>query len=393
MKIEEINKVCFVGAGSMGCFNALTAAIAGYQAVLYDVSAENREQVPEKLREIAAMLTSYGLCSQDVVDNALIRIVVNETLEAAVSDAELVSESVFESLQVKREVHQQLDRVLPPQTILTTNTSTLLVSQIEDVVERGNLFAALHSHLGSPLIDIVGGPRTSPATIDILQRYVTSLHCVPLVLKKENPGYVINAMLGPLLTTAMKLVIGNMASKESVDQAWMRDRNAPMGPFGMMDLFGLNIIHDSWKYKESTPEIDKDKESILAFLTPFIERGELGMKAGKGFYQYPEPAYQQESFNNDGDGDGVSVAGLALTAIVVVNAISLAVKGILEPDDIDLAWKAGTHLDTGPFAMLDAIGLEEFSLLLRTQCERGLCSSEQFDLVEGYLLKQSAQEV
>jgi enoyl-CoA hydratase / 3-hydroxyacyl-CoA dehydrogenase len=390
MKIEEINKVCFVGAGSMGCFNALTAAIAGYQAVLYDVSTENLEQVRVRLREIAAMLTSYGLCSQDVVDNALIRIVVNETLEAAVSDADLVSESVFESLQVKREVHQQLDRVLPPQTILTTNTSTLLVSQIEDVVERGNLFAALHSHLGSPLIDIVGGPRTSPATIDILQRYVTSLHCVPLVLKKENPGYVLNAMLGPLLTTAMKLVIGNMASKESVDQAWMRNRNAPMGPFGMMDLFGLNIIYDSWQYKESTPEIDKDKESILAFLTPFIERGELGMKAGKGFYQYPEPAYQQESFNN---GDDISVAGLALTSIVVVNAISLAVKGILEPDDIDLAWKAGTHLDTGPFAMLDAIGLEEFLLLLRTQCERGLCSSEQFNLVEGYLLKQSAQEV
>ncbi len=391
MKIAEINKVSFVGSGSMGCFNALTAAIAGYQAVLFDVSPENLEQVPSRLQEIASMLIRYGLCSQEVIDNAVLRITAESDLDVAVRDADLVSESVFESLQVKREVHKRLDGVLAEKTILTTNTSNLLVSQIEDVVERGSLFAALHSHLGSPLIDIVGGPRTSPSTIDILQRYVTSLHCVPLVLKKENPGYVLNAMLGPLLTTAMKLVIGNIASKEAVDNAWMQDRNAPMGPFGMMDLFGLNIIHDSWRYKESTSETAKDKEQILALLTPFIEQGDLGIKTGKGFYQYPEPEYQQENFIVSHD--DTEISSQALTTVLVLNAVILAAKDILSPEDIDLAWKAGTHLDAGPFSILETLGLGEFLKMLRAFCERGLCSVEQLNLVKGYLVQQSTQEV
>ena len=85
-------------------------------------------------------------------------------LHEAIANADLVSESVFEDLDLKRDVHRALDQAAPSHTILTTNTSALLVSDIEDVVERGDRFAAMHSHLGSLLVDIVGGPRTSPAT-------------------------------------------------------------------------------------------------------------------------------------------------------------------------------------------------------------------------------------
>ena len=98
-----------------------------------------------------------------------------------------------------------------------------MVSDIQDVVtaSRGGLFAALHSHLGSVLIDIVGGPRTTQNTVDILERYVLSLNGVPLVLKKESPGYVLNAMLGPVLGTAMLMRQANVATIENIDRAWM----------------------------------------------------------------------------------------------------------------------------------------------------------------------------
>ncbi len=142
----------------------------------------------------------------------------------------------------------------------------------------------------------MGGPRTSAATIDILQRYVLSTGGVPLVLKKEYPGYVLNAMLGPLLGCALLLVADGVASPEDVDRAWMGGRGATMGPFGMMDLFGVNVIHDSWQYRREDPFTARLRPKILALLQPMIDKGELGMKSGRGFYQYPAPQYQQSDF-------------------------------------------------------------------------------------------------
>ena len=266
MTIEEIRKVCYVGAGTMGCANSLVAAVSGYDVVLYDLSSESLGQVSEKQHEMGAFLVGAGYCSAEELEAGAARISCVEDLQEAVAGADLVSESVIENLGVKRAVHEELDRLCPAKTILTTNTSGLLVSDIEDVVERGDRFAALHSHYGSPLIDIVRGPRTSDAIIDILERYVTSLNCVPLVLHKENRGYVLNAMLGPVLTIALLLVVEGIASKEQVDAAWMKHRRAPMGPFGMMDLFGLNVVYDGWQHRESDPRVDGLKPRVTALL-------------------------------------------------------------------------------------------------------------------------------
>ncbi len=247
MKIAEIDTVCFVGAGTMGCFNALMAAVAGYRAVIYDVSTMALDHAPQSLNEMAGFLVDQGFFSADAIPDALARITTSPDLSAAVAEANLVSESVSERLEIKRDVHRTLDAVCNCDTLITTNTSSLLVSDIEDVLIHGDRFAALHSHLGSMLIDIVGGPRTSPRTIDVLERYVSSIGGMPLLLKKENPGYVLNAMLGPLLTMAQILVIGRLATPEDVDRAWMLNQRATIGPFGLMDLFGLNIIFDSWQ--------------------------------------------------------------------------------------------------------------------------------------------------
>ena len=160
MPIEEIKNVCYVGAGTMGCFNSLAAAVSGYQVVLYDVDETTLDAVPERHREMAAMLVGGGYCTEEAIPEALARVTVERDLAAATKEADLVSESVFERLDVKRDIHRRLDEVCPAATILTTNSSHLQVSDMEDVVQRGDRFAALHSHLGSPLVDIVPGPRT-----------------------------------------------------------------------------------------------------------------------------------------------------------------------------------------------------------------------------------------
>ena len=383
MPIDEIKTVCYVGAGTMGCYNAIAAAISGYSVVLYDVDDTMLEQVPQKHREMAAFLVGGGYCSQEEIPAALERVKVTPDLVEATHDADLVSESVFERLDVKRDIHRRLDEVCPAKTILTTNASILQVSDIEDVVARGDRFAALHSHLGSPLVDIVAGPRTDPAVIEILERYVESISGVPLVLKKEHPGYVLNAMLGSLLRAALALVVTGAASREDVDRAWMKERGAPMGPFGMMDLFGLDLILDTWLHRAGDTVQRAFKPAVLKLLQPMVDSGETGMKAGKGFYDYPEPRYQQTGFI-DPDSRYPDVYRPLATALVT-SALALAAQSVAEPEDVDRAWMVGTFLDTGPFTMLEQTGRESFLVALAGEVAAGRISPEQARVAETHL--------
>ena len=289
MVIKEINSVCFVGAGTIGCANAMVAGLAGYRVSVYDNSPDNLALVPQRLAAIGTYVVMQGLSPQAAVDHVIAQVVLTDNLPRATKSVELVSESVFENLEIKRQVHSQLDALCPPETIITTNTSSLLVSQIEDVVSatRAKLFAALHSHLGSTLIDIVPGPRTNPATLEILERYVISLNAVPLVLKKENPGYVVNAMLGPIMTAAMLMLQRRLGSIEDIDRAWMKHQGLPIGPFGLLDLFGINLIYGSWQQPRPAADYAANKAEIMALLMPYIKRQELGRLTGKRLLYLP----------------------------------------------------------------------------------------------------------
>jgi 3-hydroxybutyryl-CoA dehydrogenase len=381
MTIKEIETVCFVGAGTMGCANSLVAAVSGYNAVLYDIAEESLGRVVATHAEMGAYLVGTGYCSADDLVAAAARVTCVGDLAEATSNADLVSESVIEELSVKRKVHGELDRLCPAKTILTTNTSSMLVSDIEDVVKRGDRFAALHSHLGSPLVDIVGGPRTSAKTIDILTRYVLSNKGVPLVLKKESRGYILNALIGPVVTAALLLVIEGVASKEDVDRAWMLRHRAPMGPFGMMDLFGLNVVYDGWQHRPSDPVTDLVRPKITEFLGGYVQCGALGQKSGNGFYDYPNPAFEQPGFLEDTS--KTALPNDALNAALLRNAVMLAATEVAEPAEIDRAWTVGMSLDTGPFAMLDEMGVDAFFELLDSQT--GFMQPADLDMAEKFL--------
>lgn len=186
--IAEIGTVCYIGAGTMGCVNSLVAAVSGYDVVLYDLDENTLSMVADRQQGFAEHMVAIGYCDADAVPEALARVRTTSDPADAAAGADLVSESVVEQVDIKRDAHALFDRLCAPSTILTTNTSSLLVSEIEGAVERGGRFAALHSHLGSPLYDIVGGPRTTPETIEVLRRFVLSLGGVPLVLRREHRG-------------------------------------------------------------------------------------------------------------------------------------------------------------------------------------------------------------
>ena len=354
-----IKNVCFVGAGTMGSYNALVAALAGYRVTVFDTTEENLKQLPIRQQEFADIFIANGIYNQTLLQQAIESVICTTDLATAVAQADLVSESVFEQLDIKRNVHQQLDQACPAHTILTTNSSALMVSDIEDAVLRGDKFAALHTHLLSPLVDIVAGPRTSPDIIEVLQGYVQSTGAVPLVLKKENSGYVLNTMISKLLSTALLMVADKQVTFETLDRIWMQKAQAKMGPFGMIDMFGLDVTHYGLQIEEPNGRMKKVKEKLTPFIKAFLDQGLLGVKTGQGFYQYPNPTFEQQSFLTNPIADEDLFICQRLEHAVIIAAILLAENGIVDQADVDKAWMVGMMLPKGPFTLLEELALQE----------------------------------
>ena len=370
----------------MGCANAITAGLAGYKVIIFDINTISLDSVPFRLQEIGDFLLIQGLVSQSDLENVISKIKTTNDLVVATSNADLVSESVFENLDVKREVHKELDGLCLPHTIITTNTSGFLVSEIEDVVsnERGRLFAALHSHLGAVLVDIVSGPRTLQGTIDILERYVLSLNAVPLILKKETPGYVLNAMLGPVLATSMLLCQSGNATVTEIDRAWMSQQVVKIGPFGLIDLFGLNDVYESWQNPRPLSDYEINKAKIITLLKPYIESDDLGAKKGKGFYRYPNPDYAQPDFLFVKD-DLKELNYSLLRSAFINAAIMLVINEVASQDIIDYAWKVSMQTPKGPFELLNKLGGETYLKLLNEQISQGWFNNETTPMVKTYI--------
>ena len=381
--MNEIRNISFIGAGNMGCFNATKAACAGYRVTLYDIDEAGLARALGLCMGYIDYFVAMAYCSADKAEHVLSGIIFTSDLAEASASADLVSESVFEQLALKREVHRNLDALCPPHTILTTNSSFLLGSDIEDAIIRGDRFAAMHSYMGSPLVDIVASGRTSKETLAALESYTLSLNAVPLMLKKEHPGYVLNAILGPFLGMAMTLVAEGFGSVEQVDRAWMTFRSAPMGPIGIMDIIGLGLIQGGWRNRPAETVDAGLRSRVLAVLDPMIAANELGISTGKGFYQYPEPAFGLSEFVNNEP--AIEALYHPLMLVWMASAVKVAAAGITMPSEIDRAWMVGTSLDQGPFAALDTLGKEAFVAMLGGLVSVGGFNAEEAIQVFEYL--------
>jgi enoyl-CoA hydratase/3-hydroxyacyl-CoA dehydrogenase len=368
--IDEIQRITYVGAGTMGSVNSLVAAVSGYEVVLYDLDPAMLASVAERQRGFADHMVTIGYCDAETAAAALARVRTTNDPEIAAAGVDLVSESVVEKVDIKREVHAQFDRLCAASTILTTNTSSMLVSEIDVAIGPRRQFAALHSHLGSPLWDIVGGPSTTPDTIDVLRRFVLSLGGVPLVLRREHRGYLVNGLIGALTRSALHLYVGDDAMPEAIDRAWMLHSSAPIGAFGLLDLFGLDVVADNMSNSIKSGDVTSHRREALSVLNRMIADGQLGMKCGRGFYEYPNPAFQAPGFLDDPAGtDGLH---RLLAGAVIHRAVLLAADGVADPSDIDLAWKAAMGLDRGPFELLSDLDAGAFATIANDLLDAGL---------------------
>lgn len=287
MKVEEIEKVLIVGAGTMGQQIGWVCAAHGLSVTLYDIAPEILEEAQAGMEKLAARFVKYGHLTVAAADAAKARLTFTTDPDAAAAEADLVSESIPEDPVLKGRVLGDFNGRCPGRTIFTTNTSTLLPSQFADATGRPDRFAALHFHdvSISRVVDVMPHPGTSPETTETVRRFALRIGQDPVMLHKENSGYIFNTMLSAIFREALTLAANGVASVEDIDRSWTGVTHMPAGPFGIMDSIGLKTVwkvNDYWAQETGDPQARANSD----FVRTFIDRGRLGRKARRGFYTY-----------------------------------------------------------------------------------------------------------
>lgn len=289
----KIKNICILGGGTLGSRVALQAAISGYNVTVYDIHQKSLDFSLVTMQKILRQLFKADQIKEGDDKEILARLKFTMDPLVAVKDADFISESVTEEADIKKKVWKQFGEIAPEKTIFTTNTSYMVASMFAEDSGRPERFCAFHFHdvFYARVVDIMPHPGSDPALIPILEGLGRKLNQVPVILKKENPGYIFNTMLMALIGAAGKLLTGEVASIEDIDRSWMVNFHMPMGPFGILDSIGLDT---AWHVTHKMP--DRASVACAALLKKYIDEGKLGEKTGQGFYTYPNPTYKAQDF-------------------------------------------------------------------------------------------------
>lgn len=280
-----INSVAVIGCGTMGVGIAIVAARGGCRTLLHDNDAGRIGKARDAAAQFFARSVELGRMDKQVVAAALDRLVPAPVLED-LAVADLVIEAVFEDYQVKSELISRLDAICSPQTILATNTSTLLVTQLAAACKQPERFVGLHFCLPAQLmklVEVTPGLRTAPDVLASALAFCQQVGQIP-VQTSDTPGFILNRFAIPLHNRAIRMVEENVASAEDIDRAVKSAYGHSMGPLELVDLVGLDTqIRLSEAFYQITLDPDLACPNLLRQM---VAAGWLGKKAGRGFYQY-----------------------------------------------------------------------------------------------------------
>ncbi|MFH8470729.1 3-hydroxyacyl-CoA dehydrogenase [Streptomyces sp. NPDC017991] len=283
----EINKVSVLGAGVLGTQIAFQTAYSGLPVVVYDVSDEALAKSEAHMTELAQLYKQDGVVGADDgrTDAAFTRLSFTTDLAGAASEADLVIEAVPELLDVKRRLYTDLAKAAPGHTIFATNSSTLLPSDLKEFTGRPDRFLAIHyANLiwKRNLVEIMGTADTDPAVVAAAVSFAETTGMIPIEIKKEQAGYILNSLGVPFLFAAGKLWASGVADPKTIDRAWKIGSLAPQGPFEALDIIGLTTTYNI----ASNSEDPGVREFAAALKEQYIDEGKLGTMTGEGFYKY-----------------------------------------------------------------------------------------------------------
>jgi 3-hydroxybutyryl-CoA dehydrogenase len=280
-----MEKICVLGAGTMGAGIAQAFAAKGYEVIIRDIKDEFVDKGISGIKKGLDKLAAKGKITNEEVEAILSRISGTTDLNL-LDDVDLVIEAAVEKMEIKRQIFADLDRICKPEAILATNTSSLSITEIATATSRPEKVIGMHFFNPATimkLVEIIRGMATSEETYNAIKEVTLAIGKEPVEVA-EAPGFVVNRILVPMINEAVGILAEGIASAEDIDKAMMLGANHPMGPLALGDLIGLDVclaIMDIL-YKET----GDTKYRAHSLLRKYVRAGYLGRKSGRGFHNY-----------------------------------------------------------------------------------------------------------
>ncbi len=318
----ELNKVTIIGGGVLGSQIGLMCAYVGKDVTFWLRSEGSVSRTKPKLDRYAELMITDLLTAKALIGSPMGKFVyprglirdwdsataegvdalvaqakanfagkihIELDLAKALSDADVVIEAMAEEPKAKIAIYTDMKDLMPEKTVLLTNSSTLLPSTFASYTGRPEKYLALHfanTIWKNNTAEVMGHPGTDPKIYEATVKFADEINMIPLQLHKEQPGYILNSMLVPFLTSAQALLATGVADHETIDKTWELATGAPAGPFKILDIVGLETAYNINQMKPEAQVEGSVSNLIGKLLKEKIDRGETGVNAGIGFYNY-----------------------------------------------------------------------------------------------------------
>jgi 3-hydroxybutyryl-CoA dehydrogenase len=286
VEANAVDPVVVIGAGLMGSGIAQVTAASGRPVILRDVTDDALARGRAAIERSLNRFVDKGTLSRDDADAALGRITTTRDL-GAVSEAGLVVEAVFESLDVKAELFTEIDRLAPEGAVLATNTSAIPITRIAAATQRPESVVGTHFFSPVPMMalcELVRGYKTSDETLASARAFAESVGKTCVVVNRDVAGFVTTRLICALAMEAVRLVENGVATAEDVDIACRLGFGHAMGPLATTDLTGVDILRNA--SQNIYDETHDEKFAPPELLNRMVSAGDLGRKSGRGFYPY-----------------------------------------------------------------------------------------------------------
>lgn len=284
--MSDIKNVTVLGTGVLGAQIMYQTAYHGFKVCGYDINDEILEGAKARVANIAEQVQAdIADATPEKIQAGIDNIWYSSDLAEAVKDADLVIEAVPENPKIKQETYEKLAELAPAKTIFCSNSSTMLPSMLMDFTGRPEKFMCLHyaNHVWRMnSAECMPSPKTDPDVFKTVVKFAEDTGMVPIEIKREISGYLLNSLLIPFLDAGCKLFAGGYADPAAIDKAWKIGTGSPHGPFEILDIVGLNTAYNIMSAKS-----DPDANKFAAYMkAEYIDKGKLGLASGEGFYKY-----------------------------------------------------------------------------------------------------------
>jgi len=351
----EVKKIAVMGAGAMGHGIAQVAAMAGYDVTMRDINEQFIKGGMEKIRWSIGKLIEKSRISPADADKTLKRIKPLVSLEEAVREADFVIEAIPEELKLKQQIFKEIDGFAPAHAMLASNTSALSITEIAAATNRPEKVIGMHFFNPAQLmrlVEVIMGGKTNDETRNVTIDLTKKFGKEPVLCKKDVPGFIANRITIAGTNLVAWMVYKGEYTIEEVDAAAMHKAGMPMGVFALLDFTGIDIAYHVMKFMEEREPNFKASPLIKEK----IQKGEIGVKAGKGFYTYPDKGKwvmpqiaieKAEKFDP-----------MTQTYPTVNMAAELIRNNIATPEDIDKTLKLGFNMPIGVLELADTLGID-----------------------------------